>query len=65
MKMGGQFHASASFLPRKEPTHWIWGYVGPGAGLDAVEWRKFLAPAWNWTQAFYAVAIPTELSCFS
>jgi hypothetical protein len=25
-------------------THWIGGWVGPGAGLDAVEWRQISCP---------------------
>jgi hypothetical protein len=34
---GGESLAAAAFLPG---THWIGGWVGPTAGLDAVEKRK-------------------------
>jgi hypothetical protein len=32
------------FYPRERApgTHWIWGLVGPRAGLEAVEWRRVL-----------------------
>jgi hypothetical protein len=56
-EMKVQFHAltsaldggewSVSRLGRFTPgTHWIGGWVGPRAGLDAVAKRKF--PAENW-----------------
>jgi hypothetical protein len=32
-------------------VHWIGGWVGPRAGLDAAEKRKSLAPAGNQTSA--------------
>jgi hypothetical protein len=42
---GGEWAASRSgrFIPGKRApgTHWIVGCVGPGAGLDDVENRKF------------------------
>jgi hypothetical protein len=43
MEVSGQLHAPATLLPGKEPpgTHWIGGWVGPRAGLDMVEKRKF------------------------
>jgi hypothetical protein len=43
---GGELSASrpGHFAPRERAhgTHWIGGWVGPGAGLDAVEKRKML-----------------------
>jgi hypothetical protein len=39
MEVSGQPHASAALTPG---THWIGGLVGPRAGLDDVEKRKFL-----------------------
>jgi hypothetical protein len=40
-----QLHASAVLLPEKSPpgTHWIGGWVGPKAGVDAMEKRKNLS----------------------
>jgi hypothetical protein len=39
--VGGEWLASrpSAISPGKEPprTHWIWGWMGPRAGLDAVE----------------------------
>jgi hypothetical protein len=44
--VGGELSASRSdrFTPeeRAPGTHWIGGWVGPRAGLDDVENRKFL-----------------------
>jgi hypothetical protein len=44
--VGGEWSASCrfSFTPgeRAPGTHWIGGWVGPRAGLDDVEMRKFL-----------------------
>jgi hypothetical protein len=41
--MCGQIHGPATLPPRKDPgTHWIGGWLGPRAGLDGVENRKFL-----------------------
>jgi hypothetical protein len=43
---GGEWSASrpGRFTPgeRAPGTHWIWGWVGPRAGLDNLEKRKFL-----------------------
>jgi hypothetical protein len=41
--MSGQFHAPVAFTPgeRAPGTHCIGGCVGPRAGLDNVEKRKF------------------------
>jgi hypothetical protein len=47
-------------------THWIGGWVGPRAGLDAMEKRKISFPCWESNPgshpAYRAVTIPTELS---
>jgi hypothetical protein len=44
--VGGEWPAShhCCFTPRERAptTHWMGGWVGPGAGLDDVEKRKFL-----------------------
>jgi hypothetical protein len=46
MGVSGQGHAPAALYPRgKDPdTHWIGGWVGPRAGLDAGARRKILYP---------------------
>jgi hypothetical protein len=46
MGVSGQIHASAALYPwGKVPgTHWIGGWVGPRAGLDAGARRKILSP---------------------
>jgi hypothetical protein len=50
---GGELLASKffRFFPRKKaPTvHWVKGWLGPRTSLDAVEWRKSLAPLRNRT----------------
>jgi len=45
-EVGAQLHASTVFTPpppRERPpgTHWIGGWVGPRAGLDAVVREEF------------------------
>jgi hypothetical protein len=41
MEVSGQLHASAALPPEKAAgIHWIDGWVGPRAGLEAVEKRK-------------------------
>jgi hypothetical protein len=42
MKVSDQLHASAALPPGEiaAGTHWIGGWVGPTAGLDAMEKRK-------------------------
>jgi hypothetical protein len=51
---GGEWSAShpSRFTPRERVrgTHWIGGWVGPRAVLDAVVWRKIPNPAGNRTQ---------------
>jgi hypothetical protein len=44
MEVSGQLHAPAALPPGKGPpgTRWMGGWVGPRAGLDAVENRKIL-----------------------
>jgi len=38
MEVSGQLHAPAALPPKERApgTHWIGGWVGPRAGLDAV-----------------------------
>jgi hypothetical protein len=59
---GGEWSASrpCRFIPgeRALGTHWIGGWVGLSAGLDAVEERKIL----HCRESNQPVAIPTELS---
>jgi hypothetical protein len=42
MEVSSQLHAQAALPPRKRApgTHWIGGWVGPRAGLEAVVKRK-------------------------
>jgi hypothetical protein len=52
MEASGKIHAHAALPPRKEPpsrpgTHWRGGWLGFGAGLDAVKKRKIRRPAGN------------------
>jgi hypothetical protein len=45
MKVSDQLHAPATLFPGKNPgTHWIGGWVGPRAVLDAVLKRKIPSP---------------------
>jgi hypothetical protein len=46
MEVSGQLHDPAALLPGKEPLvpHWIGGWVGPRAVLNAVVKRKILSP---------------------
>jgi hypothetical protein len=63
---GGEWSDSrpSRFTPgeRTPYAHWRGGWVGPGAGLDAVEHRKSLDFVGNRTPAVQPRAIPTELS---
>jgi hypothetical protein len=56
MEVNGQLHT-----PEKQAhgTHWIRDWVGPRAGLDAVEKRKPYPPRPSSPQP---IVIPTELS---
>jgi hypothetical protein len=46
MEVSGQFHAPAALLPKEGApgTHWIGGWVGSRAVLDAVVKRKIRSP---------------------
>jgi hypothetical protein len=45
MEVSDQLHAPSALPPRKAPgTHWIGGWVGPRADLDAVGKRKIPSP---------------------
>jgi hypothetical protein len=46
MEVSGQLHAPAALSPGKDTigTHWIGGWVGPTALLDAVVKRKIPSP---------------------
>jgi hypothetical protein len=57
MGVSGQCHAPAALYTRgKDPgTHWIGGWVGPRAGLDAGARRKSSAPAGDRTPIVQAV----------
>jgi len=46
MEVSGQLHDPAALLPRERApcTHWIGGWVGPRAVLDAMVKRKIPSP---------------------
>jgi hypothetical protein len=46
MQVSGQLHAPAALPPRERApgTHWIGGWVGPRAILDAVVKRRIPSP---------------------
>jgi hypothetical protein len=45
MEVSGQLHAPAALPPERDPgTHWIGGWVGPRAVLDAVVKKKIPGP---------------------
>jgi hypothetical protein len=50
MKVSGQLHAPAALPPRERAsgTHWIGGWVGPRAVLDAVVKGKIPGPFREW-----------------
>jgi hypothetical protein len=60
MEVSDLLHAPAALPPGKEPpdNHWIGGWVGPRAGLDAVAKRKnpVIASAGNLTLVFKPIA---------
>jgi hypothetical protein len=62
---GGEWSGShpGRFIPGEiaTGTHWMGGWVGPRAGLDAVEKRKSFARAGNRTPTIQPAVIPTEL----
>jgi hypothetical protein len=55
--VSGQRHAPAALYPRgKDPgIHWIGGWVGPRAGLDAGARRKILCPVGDRTPIVQSV----------
>jgi hypothetical protein len=58
MGVSGQRHAPAALYPRgKDPpgTHWIGGWVGPRAGLDAGLEEKSSAPVGDRTPVVQSV----------
>jgi len=47
MEVGGQLHTPSALAAGKEPgTHWIGDWVGPRAGLDAMQNGKFPSLLW-------------------
>jgi len=43
MEVSGQLHAPTDLTPGKDyNTHWMEGWVGPWASVDAIEKKKFL-----------------------
>jgi hypothetical protein len=68
MEVSGQLHAPGALPPgeRAPGSHWIGGWIGPRAGLDAVEKRKSLhcresnpgRPARRYTD--WAIPTPTD-----
>jgi hypothetical protein len=58
MEMSGELYAPAVLLHENSPpgTHWMGGWVGPKAGLDAVEKIKKSCPAGNRTLIVQVVA---------
>jgi len=50
MEVSGQLHGLAALTWRKRPgTHWIGGWVGPRASMNAVAGRNIPASAGNGT----------------
>jgi hypothetical protein len=64
-EVSGQVHVLAALPEEIAPhIHWIRVWVGPGAGLDAMEKRNILPLPGikSWLSSIYPVAILTELS---
>jgi hypothetical protein len=61
MEVSGQLHGSATIYP---DTHWIGGWAGPRAGMDAVEKRKIFPLTEFEPLAVHPAAsrYPTEIS---
>jgi hypothetical protein len=56
MEVSVQLHSPAALPPRAPGTHWVGGWVGPRAVLDAVVKRKNPSPftprSPNWSVVF-------------
>jgi hypothetical protein len=69
MEASGEFHAPAALLPGKNSgNHWIRGWVGLRAGLDAMTWTKNRRPCRNSNPGRSArslVTMQTELPWYS
>jgi hypothetical protein len=53
----GQLHVPAAIYPAKESLVPIgWGWVGPRAGLHALEWNKSLTPVGNPIPSLYRLS---------
>jgi len=45
--VSGQLYAPVTLSSEMKPgAHNMWGWVGPGAGLDVVDKRKISRPCW-------------------
>jgi len=63
MEVSGQFHTPAALLLRERApvTHWIGGWVGPRAGLDALVRDEFPTTCRYWnhrSSSPYPSAVP-------
>jgi hypothetical protein len=58
MEESDQLHAPAALLPveRAPGTHWVEAWVGPRAGLEAMDKRKSLTSARNRIPAVQPIA---------
>jgi hypothetical protein len=66
MEVSGQLHAPAALTPGKESlgTHWIGGWVGPRAVLDAVVNRTIPSPRRESNPRTQIVQLVAQLSRF-